>query len=235
VIELLLRRAMNSIIKKGRVVRGYLGVSIQPVTKEIAEQFKLDSTRGALVTDVTPGSPADQAGIIHGDVIRKINNTDLRDVNALMNRVAEAEIGSELSVELIRDGQTKTVMARVAEQPPDLMARLNRGQRQNPTFGGSQQSSTFAGMQVQDLTPRLRAQANVPDYVHGVVVTDVDPSSPAAAQLRPGDVIEEINRQAVSNTREFQQIVAQLDMRRAIVLGVARNRQRSFVILKPQE
>src|SRR5947209_52755 len=104
------RRAMNSIIKKGRVVRGYLGVSIQPVTKEIAEQFKLDSTRGALVTDVTPGSPADQAGIIHGDVIRRINNTDLRDVNSLMNRVAEAEIGSELSIELIRDGQTKTVM-----------------------------------------------------------------------------------------------------------------------------
>jgi serine protease Do len=159
----------------------------------------------------------------------------LRDVNALINRVAEAEIGSELTVELIRDGQTKTVMAKVAEQPPDLMARLNRSQRQNPTFGGSQQSSTFAGMQVQDLTPRLRSQANVPDYVHGVVVTDVDPSSPAAAQLRPGDVIEEINRQPVNNTREFQQIVAQLDTRRAIVLGVARNRQRSFVILKPQE
>ena len=229
------RRAMNSIIKKGRVVRGYLGVSIQPVTKEIAEQFKLDSTRGALVTDVTPGSPADQAGIIHGDVIRKINNTDLRDVNALMNRVAEAEIGSELSVELIRDGQTKTVMAKVAEQPPDLMARLNRGQRQNPTFGGSQQSSTFDGLQVQDLTPRLRSQANVPDYIHGVIVTDVDPASPAANQLRPGDVIEEINRQPIRNTREFQQIVAQLDTRRPIVLGVARNRQRSFVILKPQE
>ncbi|MBV9490109.1 MAG: DegQ family serine endoprotease [Verrucomicrobia bacterium] len=228
------RRAMTSIIKKGRVVRGYLGVSIQPVTQEIAEQFKLDSPRGALVTDVTPGSPADQAGIIHGDVIRKINNTEIRDVNSLMNRVAEAEIGSELPVELIRDGKSMTVMAKVAEQPPDLLARLNRSQRQTPSFGGSQQSATFAGVQVQDLTPRLRSEANVPDYVRGVVVTDVDPSSAAARQLRPGDVIEEINRQSVTNTREFQQVVAQLDMHRPIVLGVARNRQRSFVILKPQ-
>ncbi|HEY0790327.1 MAG TPA: Do family serine endopeptidase [Chthoniobacterales bacterium] len=229
------RRAMDSIIKKGRVMRGYLGVSIQPITKEIAAQFHLDSPRGALVTDVTPGSPADQAGIIHGDIIRKVNNVEIRDAVSLMNRVAEAEIGSTLPVELVREGQTRTVVAKVAEQPPDLMARLNRRQPQtDPPIGGGQPSATFSGVQVEDLTPRLRSQANVPDYIHGVVVTDVDPGSMAAAELRPGDVIEEVNRQPVTNTREFQKLVGQLEPRRPVVLGIARNRQRSFVLIKPE-
>ncbi len=227
------RRALDSIIRKGRVIRGYLGVSIQPVTREIAEQFRLEDARGALVTDVAPGSPAEQAGIIHGDVIRKIRGTEIRDVNSLMGRVAEADIGAELPIELVRDGQIKTVVAKVAEQPPDLMARLSRSQRQNPALNGSGQASTFAGIQVQDLTPRLRSQANVPETTRGVIVTDVDPSSPAASDLRAGDVIEEVNRQPVSNTREFQRAIAGIDPSRGVVVAISRNRQRSYVLLKP--
>ena len=122
------RAAMNSIISKGRVIRGYLGVGIQPVTKDIAEQFKLDSARGALVTDVTPGSPAEKAGIIRGDVIRKVNGYEVKDTISLVNRIAEADIGSNLTIDLVRDGETKTVTAKVIEQPADLVARLNRNQ-----------------------------------------------------------------------------------------------------------
>src|SRR6202045_938857 len=122
------RAAMNSIISKGRVIRGYLGVGIQPVTGDIAEQFKLTSARGALVTDVTPGSPAEKAGIIRGDVIRKVNGYEVKDTIALVNRIAEADIGSNLTIDLVRDGETKTVNAKVIEQPADVVARLNRNQ-----------------------------------------------------------------------------------------------------------
>src|ERR1700731_930660 len=201
------RAAMNSIISKGRVIRGYLGVGIQPVTGDIAEQFKLTSARGALVTDVTPGSPAEKAGIIRGDVIRKVNGYEVKDTIALVNRIAEADIGSNLTIDLVRDGEIKTVSAKVIEQPADLVSRLNRNQAA-PDLSGDSQNTLFSGIEVQNLTQRLRTEANVPANVNGVMVTRVDPASPAAQALRPGDVIEQIDRQPVSNVDEFQSLVA---------------------------
>jgi serine protease Do len=226
------KAAMGSIIAKGRVIRGYLGVGIQAVTKEIAEQFKLNSVRGALVTDVTPGSPAEKAGIIRGDVIRKVNDYDVKDTISLVNRIAEADVGSSLKIDLVRDGEPKSVTALVAEQPADLVARLNR----NQGGGGQSEESRgilFSGVQVQNLTQRLRSEANVPPAVNGVLVTGVDPESPAAQQIRPGDVIEQINRQPVSDVNQFQSIVSQLEPDRPVMVGLARNRQRSFIIIQP--
>jgi serine protease Do len=226
------RAAMNSIISKGRVIRGYLGVGIQPVTTDIAEQFKLNSARGALVTDVTPGSPAEKAGIIRGDVIRKVNGYEVKDTVALVNRIAESDIGSNLTIDLVRDGESKTVMAQVIEQPADLAARLNRNQNA-PDPSPNSQNAVFAGIEVKNLTPQLRSQANVPANVNGVIVTRVDPSSGVAQELRPGDVIEQINRQPVANVDEFQSLVSRLDPDRPVMVGMARNRQRSFVIIQP--
>ncbi len=226
------RGAMNSIISKGRVIRGYLGVGIQPVTTDIADQFKLTSARGALVTDVTPGSPAEKAGIIRGDVIRKINGYEVKDTVTLVNRIAEADIGSNLTIDLVRDGETKTVSAQVVEQPADLVARLNRNQS-SPDPSAAADDSPFAGVEVQNLTPRLRSEANVPSNVNGVIVTRVDPSSAIAQQLKPGDVIEQINRQPVSDVDGFQSVVGRLDPDRPVMVGMARNRQRSFVIIQP--
>src|SRR5580698_11138493 len=226
------RSAMNSIIGKGRVIRGYLGVGIQAVTVDIAEQFKLNNARGALVTDVTPGSPAEKAGIIRGDVIRKVNGYEVKDTITLVNRIAEADIGSNLTIDLVRDGETKTVNAQVVEQPADLVARLNRNQS-SPDPSATSDNSPFAGVEVQNLTPRLRTEANVPPNVNGVIVTRVDPSSAIAQQLKPGDVIEQINRQPVSDVDNFQSIVGRLDPDRPVMVGMARNRQRSFVIIQP--
>jgi serine protease Do len=223
---------MSSIIAKGRVIRGYLGVAIQAVTREIAEQFKLDSVRGAIVTDVTPGSPAEKAGIIRGDVIRKVNDYDVKDTISLVNRIAEADVGSNLKIDLVRDGVPKSVTAQIVEQPADLVARLNRNQN-DPGQSEESQGALFAGVQVQNLTPKLRSEANVPATVSGVIVTGVDPGSPAAEQIRPGDVIEQINRQPVPDVKEFQRVVGQLDQDRPVMVGIARNRQRSFVILQP--
>jgi len=226
------RAAMNSIISKGRVIRGYLGVGIQPVTTDIAVQFKLTSARGALVTDVTPGSPAEKAGIIRGDVIRKINGYEVKDTITLVNRIAEADIGSNLTIDLVRDGETKTVNAQVIEQPADLVARLNRNQN-SPDPSPALDNSLFAGVEVQNLTPRLRNEANVPPNVNGVIVTRVDPGSAVAQQLKPGDVIEQINRQPVSDVDDFQSVVGRLDPDRPVMVGMARDRQRSFVIIQP--
>jgi serine protease Do len=228
----MVRTAVNSIISKGRVIRGYLGVAIQPVTKDIAEQFKLDSAHGALVTDVTPGSPAEKAGIIRGDVIRKVNGYDIKDTMSLVNRIAEADVGSNLMIDLVRDGTAKAVTAQITEQPPDVVARMNRKQGV-PAPSGTSENALFAGIEVQNLTQQLRTEAKVPSNVNGVIVTSVDPTSPVAQQVRPGDVIEQINRQPVANVDEFERVVAQLESDRPVMVGLARNRQRSFVIIQP--
>ena len=228
----MVRAAVNSIISKGRVIRGYLGVAIQPVTKDIAEQFKLDSAHGALVTDVTPGSPAEKAGIIRGDVIRKVNGYDIKDTMSLVNRIAEADVGSNLMIDLVRDGTAKAVTAQITEQPPDVVARMNRKQGV-PAPSGTPENALFAGIEVQNLTPQLRTEAKVPSNVNGVIVTSVDPTSPVAQQVRPGDVIEQINRQPVANVDEFERVVTQLESDRPVMVGLARNRQRSFVIIQP--
>ena len=227
------RAAMKSIISKGRVIRGYLGVAIQVVTPDIAEQFKLGSARGALVTDVTPGSPAEKAGIIRGDVIRTVNGYEVKDTLALVNRIAEADVGSNLTIELVRDGENKTVVAKVTEQPADFKTAMNRSQDEDQNSTEPGQNSIFGGVHVENLNPQIRARANVPPNVNGVIVTRIDPNANAAEQLRPGDVIEQINRQPISNVDDFENIVGQLDPNRPVIVGVARDRQRSFVLIQP--
>jgi len=225
------KRAMTSIISKGRVVRGYLGISVQPVTKDIADQFKLNSPRGALVTDVMPGSPAEKAGIVRGDVICKVNENDIKDTISLVNQVSKTEIGSSLKLNLVRGGQPKDIMVEVAEQPANILAQ--RGWNL-PNQNVPPDNTVFAGIQVQDLNNRLRSRANIPPNINGVIVTEVDPSSSSAQQIRPGDVIEEVNRQPVKNVQEFLQVVNQLDPDQPVVVGIARNRQRSFVVITPK-
>jgi serine protease Do len=227
------RAAMKSIISKGRVIRGYLGVAIQVVTPDIAEQFKLTSARGALVTEVTPGSPAERAGIIRGDVIRTVNGYEVKDTLALINRIAEADVGSNLTIELVRDGENKTVVAKVTEQPADFKTAMNRSQDEDQDSTEPGQNSIFSGVQVENLNPQLRARANVPPNVNGVIITRIDPNANAAQQLRTGDVIEQINRQPISNVDDFQNVVGQLDPNHPVIVGLARNRQRSFVLIQP--
>ena len=225
------KRAMTSIISKGRVVHGYLGVGVQSVTKDIADQFKLGSPRGALVTNVVRGSPAEKAGIVRGDVVCKVDGNDIKDTISLVNRIAETEVGSSLTLGLIRDGQPKDVMVEVAEQPANILAQ--RGQNL-PNQNIPPANTVFAGIQVRDLSDRLRSRANVPSNISGVIVTEVDPFSSSAQQIRPGDIIEEVNRQPVKNVQEFQQVINQLDSDQPVVVGIARNRQRSFVVITPE-
>jgi serine protease Do len=109
---------------------------------------------------------------------------------------------------------------------------MNRNQNGSGQ-SGTPENALFAGIEVQNLTQQLRTEANVPANVNGVIVTSVDPGSPVAQQVRPGDVIEQINRQSVSDVDEFQRVVGQLDSDRPVMVGLARNRQRSFVIIQP--
>ncbi len=188
---------MNSLVKNGRVDRGFLGVSIQNVTADLVKAFKLDRRDGALVADVTSGSPADQAGLQSGDLIRQFNNEPVRDASQFKLKVARTAPGTKVTVQALRNGKEKSFDVTLAGQPAPKVAKND-----DATPAG-RDDEALAGVAVADLDASVRQQVNVPANVRGAVVTQVAPNSPAyEAGLRPGDVITEINRQPVKNAQD---------------------------------
>jgi serine protease Do len=229
----LVRRTLKSIIEKGRVVRSYLGVSVQQVTNDQAEQFKLDPPIGTVVIDVDPGSPAEKAGIIRGDIIQKINGHEVRDAAAVGNRIAETDIGSNVTIDLVREGQPKTVTAQIVEQPAQVGTRLGRNRSNGRNNNNNQGAKAFAGVEVRTLDSQLRSEANIPDDTQGVFVMSVDPSSKLSQELQAGDVIQAINNQAIASAEDFQKIAQQLDPNRPVILVLDRDGQQSFIVVQP--
>ena len=202
----LARDVMTSLIKDGRVTRGYLGVMIQDITPALAKQFKLKDNSGALVGDVTADSPAEKAGLKSGDVIIDFDGKKVTDSRHLKLEVARVHPGESVPVKILRDGSTKTLEVTVKEQPGS--ERLAKNDKAN----GSDDNGTLNGVTVADLDSRARQQFDLPENVKGVVVTDVAPDSPAAeAGLRPGDVIQEINRKPVKSADEAVRLTEKTD------------------------
>jgi serine protease Do len=191
----LARGVMVSLIEYGKVTRGYLGVSIQNLNPALAKQFDLQTDQGALVGGVVPNGPADKAGLKSGDVIVQFNGQKVVDSRHLKIEVGATAPGQSVTVEIVRDGSPKTVEINVKELPDsDELASGNAG---SPSDDG-----TLQGVAVENLDSQARQQFNIPQRVQGVVVTQVDPNSPAAAPevgLKPGDVIMEINHHPVKD------------------------------------
>jgi serine protease Do len=192
----LARDVMDSLIKDGKVTRGYLGVMIQDVTPALAHEFDLKDQKGALVGDVVPKGPAEKAGLKSGDVILEFGGKAIRDSRHLKLQVARAKPGEKVSMKILRGGSSRTLEVTVNELPgTEKLAQADPRQTED--------GETLKGVAVGDLDPALRRQFNIPNNIHGAVVTDVEESSPAGeAGLKPGDVILEINRQPVSNAQD---------------------------------
>jgi Do/DeqQ family serine protease len=192
----LARSVMQSLIQYGHVTRGYLGVTIQNVTPDLAQQFDLKNARGALVGGVVPDSPADKAGFKAGDIILKFDGKEVPSSRRLQLQVAETKPGSKVPVEILRNGDHKTLEVTVKELPGSSQLAENNS-------GNSSDTGTLNGVTVADLDDSAREQFNVPKDVSGALVTQVDPASAAAdAGLQPGDVIQEINRKPVTDAED---------------------------------
>jgi serine protease Do len=189
----LAKGVMESLIKYGKVTRGYLGVMIQDINPSLATEFNLKNDNGALVGDVVPGGPADKAGLKSGDVIEKFDGKPVTDSRHLKIEVARVAPGEKVPVEILRDGSDKTLEVRVKELPGSDTVAENGG-------SDSDKSDTLQGVAVTDLDSQAREQFHIPGTVKGAVVTQVDPNSAAAeAGLKTGDVIMEINRHEVAS------------------------------------
>jgi Do/DeqQ family serine protease len=217
------KHVMEDLVKTGKVSRGYMGVGIENLDKDLAKQFKVPDTGGALVDDVTAGGPAEKAGIKNGDVIRKLNGQTVSDREQLTAMVTNINPGTVATLDILRDGQPMTLKVTLGERPSDLSSHAG---------GGSVQKGALRGIDVQNLTPSIRDQLGLPPNVTGVVIAQLDPDSPAAQYgLQEGDVIESINRQPVHNVGDFNKLAAQA--KGQTLLRINRQGNGAFVVISP--
>lgn len=186
----------ESLIKTGKVVRGYLGVGIQDLSQDLAKSFGIKNAKGALVSDVKEDSPADQAGLKQGDVITAYQGSPVEDAVALQRLVTRTVVGAKVPVKVIRDGHEKDLTVTIGEQlDTTKIAKADAGEA----------DYAFAGVAVQDLDRETAKELGIKGKTQGVVVTGVEPESGAEkAGLMAGDVIREINRQPVKSVKEFE-------------------------------
>ncbi len=230
------RRALESVATYGRITSGYLGVAIQPMDDQLARQFGIQDGKGALVREVTPNSPAERAGIRHGDVILKFNGKKVDDFISLRNRVVEAGIGKEVEIVVMRDGRTISLKAVIAEPPGEARMALGQnapGQGATPTQPQSVNQGALRGITVRPLDPGTRSRLGLQPGIGGVVVESVEPGVPAARVLQPGDIIEEIGRRPINSPEDFEQAAASLNPNERVMIFLSRDRVRSFAVIDP--
>lgn len=224
----MVRSVMTSLIKTGKVVRGWLGVSIQQITPELAKQFSLRESSGALVSEVMSDSPAARAKLQSGDVIVGFDGKPVDSPAVLRNVVAQTKVGKNVKVDIIRDGRPKTIGVKISEQPKEI---AEAGEEE---FSGPATSNALAGVEVRDLTPDAVQQLNLQPGTRGVLIAAVAPDSDAAqVGLKPGDVIMDINRQPVRKLEDFRRIVGKLGEKESVLLLINRRGGKSFVVIKP--
>ncbi len=200
----LARNVMDKLIREGKVTRGYLGLRLQrqdEITPDLVKDFKLPDANGALVNTVEPNSPAAHAGFKEGDFVTEVNGKKVSSTPQLMLVVSQTPPGSKVNIKVFRDGKEKMLTATLAQMTPEQLAGgRGRGQQHDRD---TSTTDALDGVEVRDLETRERRQFRIPESVQGVLVSKVDPDSNSAdAGLRPGDVIIEINRQAVGNADE---------------------------------
>jgi serine protease Do len=220
------RHVMDDLRKDGRVRRSQLGVTVQPVTSDMAESLGLKEVGGAIVSAVAPGSAAEHAGIKRGDIIRSFNNQPVRDTNTLRNRVADATPGSNATVVVVRDGSEKTLTIKLDETAASKTAKSD------DSAAGDDKAAL--GVAVAPLTPEFAAKAGLGKDAQGVVIQQVNPDGRAAdAGLQPGDVILEVNRQAVQSVDELRSAVRRSPDRPTLLLVHRAERGQLFVTVRP--
>jgi len=219
------KSVMEQLRTKGKVTRSQLGVTVQQVTSDIAQNLGLKHAGGAIVSSVTAGSAADKAGVKQGDVIESFNGQPVQDFNSLRNRVAATTPGTTADLTIVRDGAEKHLSVKLEETNPSKLARGGDGDPDS-------NDKAALGVSVAPLTPELASRLGTKSS-EGLVVQNVDPDGRAAdAGIQSGDVIESVNRQPVKSVEELRNALKR-NADRPVLLLINRQGSNVFVTVKP--
>jgi len=220
----LAKRVMDQIVDHGHVVRGFLGATIQDVTPTMAKALSMNDAEGVLIGDVTPKGPAAQAGLKAGDVVTKMNGQTVGDSAQLRLQISQTDPGTTVPLTVHRGTGNLDLNVNLGELPAD----------HEKTADGRTDNDSLQGLQVEPLSPATRQQLHLSDEAHGLVVSQVDPSSAAAdAGIREGDVVEEINHQPVTTVSEFEKAMRSSGGK-AILLRVSREGTGLYLAIAPR-
>lgn len=218
----MVRLVMNSLIKRGKVVRGWLGVSIQPLTPALARQLGIKSEEGAVISDVSDDSPAQKAGMQQGDVITEFEGKKIRDWAQLRNMVSNIAPGKEVNVKIIRDGVEKNLKVVIKEMPANLAAKAGAV------------SNEFKGVHVRNIPAEARKVLGLPARVKGVIITEIEEGSPAESVLAANDVIMQINKKKIENVEDYKKAVSSIKAGEDVLILIYRNGASIYITLSPQ-
>jgi serine protease Do len=217
------KNVMDGIISQGKVVRGYLGVQVQPLTADLAKQFGMKNEKGILVVDVTEGGPADKGGIKRGDVIVGFDSKDLDNPFQLKNIVASSKPGKMVEIKVVRDGKPLILPVMITELPTETVAAP-----------ATEMNNALKGVTVQDLNADMLQQLGITRDIQGVVVMNVDEESRALGVLKRGDIVMEINRKPVGSLSAFREVTSKISQKDDVLLLVMRGGYVQYITLAGQ-
>jgi len=218
------KQILNDLIKQGKVVRPWLGISAQDLTPELAEQFQVKEKEGVLVAQIHQGTGAEKAGLVSGDIIKSVDDKAIKNVNELVKEIQKKKVGQKVKVSVVRDGKSMTIEVTLSAMPdkPEAMKEKEIEEK--------------LGAQIQELTPQLAARYRISSEIkRGVVVISVEEGSPAdELGLQEGDVILEINRKKIETTKDFEKAIKDLNLEKGIVFRLHRRGNSFYHSFKKQ-
>jgi serine protease Do len=198
-----------------------LGVNIQDLSPDLAKSFDTKDQTGALVSGVIEGGPADKAGLKRGDLIIELDGKTVADSLSLRNRVSALAPGTKIEIKIVRNGNQQSLTATLAELNDKTTAKR------------TEYKNSLKGVTVQELTAGLREKLAIPENLNGVVVTDIGPDSPVLGVLQANDVIQEVNRQNIQGTQDYDRAVAKIGEKDGILLLIYRQGGSIYITIKP--
>lgn len=222
----MVKEVLVQLKEKGHVTRGWIGVSIQELTPELAKSFGLKDTRGVLVSSVNPGEPADKSGLRAGDIVVSFDGRRISDLSDLPRTVANTSPGKTVEVKIIRDGKEKSVFVKVGTKADEEMARVVPEEKDGAT------DKRF-GLSAQPMTPDIAKRLGKRE-ADGVIISSLKPDSPAAsAGLRRGDIIKEIDRKPIRNMADYSRAISEAEKSDVVLFLIERGESTLYVVVKP--
>lgn len=220
---------ITSLMETGKVIRGWLGVSIQEISPALGKEFGVKELKGALVSDVFPNSPAEKAGFQRGDIVFEFRGKMVKSVGQLRNLVSQTLVGSKVEVKLLRDRKEKILTVNIGELPNDLAeVQVKEAKR-------SEADNVLNSLEVQGLDPGIILQLELPNAIQGVIISNVVSGSFAEASgLRRGDIIQEIDRRKLRSLKDYHRMVSKIKKNDMVLLLVFRDDRTFFVTVSPE-